>query len=147
MRTTEKSIWLQGFGRAWKQLTIARGEAEGNSQLFPGLTESREPDGFFCWPRVQSVFVLLYHYMPAVNKIAIHKKLNNNFKKHTLQSKIYSNSRPLENSQFKLCNLNDLQKLTLFQGTKHNILKNNKNRPIYHNHGLSKTKRQTLTSL
>ena len=29
-----------------KQLTIARGEAEGNSQLFPGPTESREPDSF-----------------------------------------------------------------------------------------------------
>ena len=85
MRTTEKSIWLEGFRRAWKQLT---------SQLFPGPTESREPDGFFCWPRDQSVFVLLYHYMPTVNKIAIHK-----------------------------------------------------NRPINHNNGLSKTKRQPLTSL
>ena len=45
-RTTGKSIWLEGFRRAWKQLTVARGEVEGNSQLFPGLTESREPDGF-----------------------------------------------------------------------------------------------------
>ena len=45
------------------------------SQLFPGLTESREPDGFFCWPRDQSLFVLLYHYMPTVHKIAIHNKL------------------------------------------------------------------------
>ena len=44
-------------------------EAEGNSQLFPGPTESREPDGIFCWPRDQSLFVLLYHYMP--NKIVI----------------------------------------------------------------------------
>ena len=59
----------EGFRRAWKQLTIARGEAEGNSQLFPGPTESREPDGFFCLPRDQSLFVLLYHYMPTVNKI------------------------------------------------------------------------------
>ena len=47
--------------------TIARGEAEGNSQPFSGPTESREPDGFFCWPRDQSLFVLLYHYMPTLN--------------------------------------------------------------------------------
>ena len=43
---TGKTIWLEGFSRAWKQFTIARGEAEGNSQLFPGPTESREPDSF-----------------------------------------------------------------------------------------------------
>ena len=30
-----------------KQLTIVQGEAEGNSQLFPGPTESREPDVYF----------------------------------------------------------------------------------------------------
>ena len=30
-----------------KQLSIVQGEAEGNSQLFPGLTESREPDVYF----------------------------------------------------------------------------------------------------
>ena len=60
---------------AWKQWTIAQGEAEGNSQLFSGPTESREPDGFFCWQRDQSLFVLLYHYMPTVHKIAIHNKL------------------------------------------------------------------------
>ena len=78
-RATGKSIWLKGFRRAWKQLTIARGEAKGkqltfargeakgNSQLFPGPTESREPDGFFCWPRDQLLFVLLYHYMPTLN--------------------------------------------------------------------------------
>ena len=76
------SIWLGGFRRAWKQLTIARGEAKGNSQLFSGPTESREPDGLFCWSRDQSLFVLLYHYMPTVNKIAIHKKLNKHFKKY-----------------------------------------------------------------
>ena len=35
----ENPIWLEGFRRAWKQLTIARGEAEGNSQLLSGLTE------------------------------------------------------------------------------------------------------------
>ena len=58
-----------------------RRKAEGNSQLFPGPTESREPDGFFCWPRHQSLFDLLYHYMPTVNKIAIHKKLNKNLKR------------------------------------------------------------------
>ena len=34
----------------------------GNSQLFPGPPESLEPDGFLCWPRDQSLFVLLYHY-------------------------------------------------------------------------------------
>ena len=45
---------IEGFRRAWKQLTIARGEAEGNSQLFSGQ-------------RDQSLFVLLYHYMPTVN--------------------------------------------------------------------------------
>ena len=71
----------------------------------------------------QSLFVLLYHYMPTVNKIAIHKKLNKNLKKNTFQLKIYSNSRPLESFQFKLCNLHDLQKLTLFQGNKHNNIK------------------------
>ena len=44
-------------------MTIARGEIEGNiSQLFPGSTESREQDGFFCGARDQSLFVLLYHY-------------------------------------------------------------------------------------
>ena len=68
----------RGIQEGWKQLTIARGEAEGNSQLFPGPTESRVPDGFFCWPRDQSLFVLLYDYMPTVNKIAIHKILNKN---------------------------------------------------------------------
>ena len=52
--------------------TVARGEDEGNSQLFPCPTESREPDGLFCWPSDQSLFVSLYHYMPAVHKIAIH---------------------------------------------------------------------------
>ena len=61
--------------------------------------------------------------MPTVNKIAIHKKLNKNLKKNTFQLKIYSNSRPLESFQFKLCNLHDLQKLTLFEGNKHNNIK------------------------
>ena len=65
-------------------MTIARGEAEGNSQLLSGPTESREPDRFFCWSRDQSLFVLLYHYMPTVNKIAKNKKLNNHFKKYIL---------------------------------------------------------------
>ena len=74
MRATGKSIWLEGFRRVWKQVTVARGEAEGNSQLFSGPTESREPDGLICWPRDQSLFVLLYHYMPTVNKIATYKK-------------------------------------------------------------------------
>ena len=86
MRATGKYIWLEGFRRAWKQLTTARGEAEGNSQLFSGPTESR--DGFLCWPRDQSLFVLLYHYMPTVNKIAIHNKLNKNFR-NTFQLKIF----------------------------------------------------------
>ena len=36
----------------------------------------------------QSLFVLLYHYMPTVNKIAIHNKLNKNFK-NTFQLKIF----------------------------------------------------------
>ena len=47
-RATGKSVWLEGFRRACKQFTIARGEAEGNSQPFPGPTESREQDVFFC---------------------------------------------------------------------------------------------------
>ena len=85
--------------------------------------------------------------MPTVNKIATYKKIENKFKKNTFQLKISSNSRPLESFQFKLCNLHDLQKLTLFQGNKYNNIKNNKNRPINHINGLSKTKRQTLTSL
>ena len=37
------------FSLAWKQLTIARGEAEGNSQLFPGQTESREGSVIICF--------------------------------------------------------------------------------------------------
>ena len=61
--------------------TVAQGEAEGNSQLFPSPTKSKEPDGFFRWPMDQSLFVLLYHYMPTVNKIGIHNKLKN-FKIH-----------------------------------------------------------------
>ena len=90
MRVTGKSIWLEGFRRAWKQLTIARGEAEGNSQLFSGPPESREPDGFFFWPRDKLLFLLLlHHYMPAVNKL--NKKLNTNFK-NKFQFKISSNS-------------------------------------------------------
>ena len=86
-----------GFRRAWKQLTTARGKAEGNSQLFPGPTESEDQDRFFCWLGDQPLFVSLYHYMPTVNKIAIHNKLNKNFRK-TLNSnsKSISNSRPLE---------------------------------------------------
>ena len=36
---TGKSIWLEGFRRAWKQLTIARGEAEGIVNCFLGPTE------------------------------------------------------------------------------------------------------------
>ena len=39
---------------------------EGTSQLFLDPPESLEPDGFFCWPRDQSLFVLLYH-MPTLN--------------------------------------------------------------------------------
>ena len=71
-----KPILLEGFRRAWKQMTFARGEAKGNtcSQLFLGPTESREQDGFFCWLRSQSLFISLYHYMPTVHKIAIHNK-------------------------------------------------------------------------
>ena len=88
MRATGKSIWLEGFRRAWKQLTIARGEAEGNSQLFSGQTESREPDRFFCLQRDQSLFVLLYHYMPTVHKIDIHNKLIKMLK-YAFQFKIY----------------------------------------------------------
>ena len=47
--------------RIEKQLTIAQGEAEVNSQLFPGKTESR--DSFPCCPRDLILFVLLYHYI------------------------------------------------------------------------------------
>ena len=76
---TRKICLAQGIQESLEQLIIACGEAEGNSQLFPGPTESREPDGFFCWLRDQLLFVLLYHYMPAVNKIAIHNKFYKNF--------------------------------------------------------------------
>ena len=82
--------------------------------------------------------------MPTVNKIATYKKLNKNLK-NTFQLKISSNSRPLESFQFKLCNLHKPKNLHFFREI--NILKNNKNRPIIHNNGLSKTKMQTLTSL
>ena len=38
-----KIYLLEGFRRAWKQWTIAQGEAEGNSsQLFSGPTESQQ---------------------------------------------------------------------------------------------------------
>ena len=57
--------------------------------------------------------------MPTVNKIATYKKLNKNLKKNTFQLKISSNSRPLESFQYKLCNLHEPKKLTLFQGNKH----------------------------
>ena len=84
-----RKIYLaRGIQEGLELLTIARGEAEGNSQLLSGPTESREPDGFFCWPRDQSLFVLLYHYMPTVNKIAIHNKLNKKFN-NTIQLKIF----------------------------------------------------------
>ena len=79
---------IERFRRAWKQLTIAWGEAEGNSQLFPGPPESREPDGYFCWPRDQSLFVLLYHYMPTVHKIVIYNKLTK-MSLDTFQFKVY----------------------------------------------------------
>ena len=32
-KSNMKSIWLEGFRKAWKQLNVARGEAEGNCQL------------------------------------------------------------------------------------------------------------------
>ena len=51
------------------------------------------------------------------------KKIEHKFLKNTFQLKISSNSRPLESFQFKLCNLHDLQKLTLFQGNKYNNIK------------------------
>ena len=74
-----RKIWLQRFRRAWKQLTIARGEAEVNSQM-----ESREPDGFLCFPRDQSLFFI----------IAIHnklKKIKNAVQlKNTSKSKTFS---------------------------------------------------------
>ena len=54
-RPIEKSIWLSGFSRAWKQLTITLGFAPGNSQLFPGPPESLEPTRFSCFPHDQSL--------------------------------------------------------------------------------------------
>ena len=83
-----KIYLLEGFRRAWKLLTIAPGEADDNIQLFSGTTESRDPGGFFCWLRNQSLFVLLYHYMPPVYKIAIHNKLTKTLK-DAFQFKIY----------------------------------------------------------
>ena len=65
-----------------RKIYLAQGIQEGLETVDYCPTESREPDGFFCWPRDQSLFVLLYHYMPTVNKIAIHKKLNKNLKKY-----------------------------------------------------------------
>ena len=57
MRATENL--LMGFGMAWKQLTFAAGESEGNGQHFSGSTESREPGAFFLCAKDQSIFVLL----------------------------------------------------------------------------------------
>ena len=66
-----RKIYLtRGIQEGLETDDYCRGEIEGNiSQLFPGSTESREQDGFFCGARDQSLFVLLYHYMPTVNKI------------------------------------------------------------------------------
>ena len=97
---------------AWKQLTIARGEAEGNSQLFPGPTESQEPDGVFCWPRDQSLFVFYIIICLEVKKFAIHK----------------------------ICNLHKLHEVPLCPYNKCNYIhKNNTNRPINNNNRISKT--------
>ena len=53
-----RKIYLaRGIQEGPEKVTVDRGEAKGNSQLFPGPTESLEPDGFFCWPRDQSLFV------------------------------------------------------------------------------------------
>ena len=56
-----------------RKIYLARGIQEGLETVDYCPTESREPDGFFCLPRHHSLFALLYHYMPTVNKITIHK--------------------------------------------------------------------------
>ena len=58
----------RGIQEGLETVDYCPSEAVGNSQPFSGPTESREPDGFFCWPSDQSLFVLLYHYMPTLNK-------------------------------------------------------------------------------
>ena len=63
----------EGNRKIYLALGIQEGLETGDYCLFSGPTESREPDGFFCWPRDQLLFVLLYHYMPTLNKIATHK--------------------------------------------------------------------------
>ena len=81
-RATGKFIWLEGFRRA-------RGEAEGNNQLFPGPTESREPLTDFSVGRGFSYYLFYYyHYMPTVHKSAIQNKLTKKFK-DAFQFKIY----------------------------------------------------------
>ena len=53
-----RKIYLaQGIQEALETGDYFPRETEGKSQLFSGPTESREPDGFFCWPRDESLFV------------------------------------------------------------------------------------------
>ena len=61
-----------------------------------GISHSLHCLGPITWPRDQSLFVLLHHYMPTVNTIAIHNKLNKNFIKTLSSSKFILNTRPLE---------------------------------------------------
>ena len=80
-----------GQGNNFHTFSTSRGIKDGLETVdcclrrspFPGLTESREPDGFFWWPRNQSLFVSLCHYMPTVNEIAIQNKLSKILKIHS----------------------------------------------------------------
>ena len=59
-----------------RKIYLARGIQEGLETVdycprFPVPTESGEPVGFLCCPRDQSLFILLYHYMPTAHKLHI----------------------------------------------------------------------------
>ena len=85
---TEKSIWLEGFSRAWKQLTITLGFASGNSQQIPGPPESLKPDRFSCCPRDQSLFV---YYLVCFYILSWLAYLNSNKTQiHIVMSKLES---------------------------------------------------------
>ena len=55
-----KICLARGIQDSLEQLIVARGEAEGNSQLFPGPTESREQDRFFVG---QGISYYLFYYI------------------------------------------------------------------------------------
>ena len=52
-----------GIQEGLEKLTITLGFALGNSQLFPGPTESREQRWIFLLAEGSVIICLLYHYM------------------------------------------------------------------------------------